>query len=228
MDAITLQPAAGAHGELTGILLVRALLESQGNPRKKILIPDSAHGTNPATAAIAGYAVENIRSNDQGMIDLEALSTSVTEDVAALMVTNPNTLGVFEENIVQAAEILHAKGALVYMDGANMNALVGITRPGDFGVDVMHLNLHKTFSTPHGGGGPGGGPVAVKKHLEPFLPVPRLKNDRRRAGARLRSSAIASAKCGRSTATSACWCARWPTSWRTAATVCATPRSTRC
>jgi glycine dehydrogenase subunit 2 len=175
LDAVTLQPAAGAHGELTGILLVRALLASRGNPRKKILVPDSAHGTNPATAGIAGYAVANIASNDHGMIDLEQLSRLVDEDVAALMVTNPNTLGVFEENIVKAAEILHAKGAMVYMDGANMNALVGITRPGDFGVDVMHLNLHKTFSTPHGGGGPGGGPVAVKKHLEPFLPTPRLK-----------------------------------------------------
>jgi glycine dehydrogenase subunit 2 len=178
LDAVTLQPAAGAHGELTGILLVRALLESQGNPRKKILVPDSAHGTNPATAAIAGYAVENVKSNAQGMIDLEELSKRVDENVAALMVTNPNTLGVFEENIVRAADILHAKGAMVYMDGANMNALVGVARPGDFGIDVMHINLHKTFSTPHGGGGPGGGPVAVKKHLEPFLPVPRL----RRAG----------------------------------------------
>jgi glycine dehydrogenase subunit 2 len=176
LDAVTLQPAAGAHGELTGILLIRALLESQGNPRKKILVPDSAHGTNPATAGIAGYTVQNIKSNSQGMIDLEELSKHVDADVAALMVTNPNTLGVFEENIVAAADILHQKGAMVYMDGANMNALVGITRPGDFGVDVMHINLHKTFSTPHGGGGPGGGPVAVKKHLEPFLPVPRLKN----------------------------------------------------
>jgi glycine cleavage system P protein (glycine dehydrogenase) subunit 2 len=175
MDAITLQPAAGAHGELTGILLIRALLEKRGNPRKKILIPDSAHGTNPATAAIAGYSVENIRSNAEGGIDLEGLARAVDKDVAAIMVTNPNTLGVFENEIARAAEILHAKGALVYMDGANMNALVGITRPGDFGVDVMHLNLHKTFSTPHGGGGPGGGPVAVKKALEPFLPVPRLK-----------------------------------------------------
>jgi glycine dehydrogenase subunit 2 len=164
MDAVTLQPAAGAHGELTGILLIRALLEKRGNPRKKILIPDSAHGTNPATAAIAGYAVQNIPS-----------SATVDKDVAALMVTNPNTLGVFEENIIQAAEILHKKGAMLYMDGANMNALVGIARPGDFGVDVMHLNLHKTFSTPHGGGGPGAGPVAVKKVLEPFLPAPRLK-----------------------------------------------------
>ena len=175
MDAITLQPAAGAHGELTGILLVHALMEKRGNPRKKILIPDSAHGTNPATAAIAGYTVENIRSNEQGEIDLEVLARAVDKDVAALMVTNPNTIGVFEQDITKAAEILHAKGAMLYMDGANMNALVGIARPGDFGVDVMHINLHKTFSTPHGGGGPGGGPVAVKKSLEPFLPIPRLK-----------------------------------------------------
>jgi glycine dehydrogenase subunit 2 len=175
MDAVTLQPAAGAHGELTGILLIRALLEKRGNPRKKILIPDSAHGTNPATAAIAGYAVENVKSGDNGLLDVAALEQLVNDDVAALMVTNPNTLGVFENHITQAAEILHRKGAMLYMDGANMNALVGIARPGDFGVDVMHLNLHKTFSTPHGGGGPGAGPVAVKKALEPFLPVPRLK-----------------------------------------------------
>jgi glycine dehydrogenase subunit 2 len=175
LDAVTLQPAAGAHGELTGILLIRALLEKRGNPRQKVLIPDSAHGTNPATAAIAGYAVENIRSNDCGMVDLAELERIVDKDVAALMVTNPNTLGVFEGNIRSIADILHKKGALLYMDGANMNALVGIARPGDFGVDVMHLNLHKTFSTPHGGGGPGGGPVAVKKILEPFLPLPRLK-----------------------------------------------------
>ncbi|HET9320306.1 MAG TPA: aminomethyl-transferring glycine dehydrogenase subunit GcvPB [Bryobacteraceae bacterium] len=180
MDAITLQPAAGAHGELTGILLIRALLEKRGNPRKRVLIPDSAHGTNPATAAIAGYAVENIRSNDRGMVDLAELERIVDKDVAALMVTNPNTLGVFEGNIKSIADILHKKGALLYMDGANMNALVGIARPGEFGVDVMHLNLHKTFSTPHGGGGPGGGPVAVKKILEPFLPLPRLKRLRNR------------------------------------------------
>jgi glycine dehydrogenase subunit 2 len=175
MDAVTLQPAAGAHGELTGILLVRALLESLGGARERILVPDSAHGTNPATAAIAGYQIENIRSNERGMLDVENLARTVNEDVAALMLTNPNTLGVFEPNIGRIAEILHAKGAQLYMDGANMNALAGITRPGDSGVDVMHLNLHKTFSTPHGGGGPGGGPVAVKAHLEPFLPVPRLK-----------------------------------------------------
>ena len=172
MDAITLQPAAGAHGELTGILLVRAYLESQGNPRKKVLIPDSAHGTNPATAAMAGYTVENLKSNAAGMVDIASLEAQVNEDVAALMLTNPNTLGVFEQEIHKIAAVLHAKGALLYMDGANMNALVGKTRPGDFGVDVMHLNLHKTFSTPHGGGGPGSGPVACKKILEPFLPVP--------------------------------------------------------
>jgi glycine dehydrogenase subunit 2 len=175
MDAVTLQPAAGAHGELTGILLARALLQSRGNPRKKILVPDSAHGTNPATASMVGYAVENIKSNEQGMIDPAVLAAAVNEDVAALMVTNPNTVGVFEQDIHKIAAIMHEKGAVVYMDGANMNALVGITRPGDFGIDVMHLNLHKTFSTPHGGGGPGSGAVAVKSHLEPFLPGPRLK-----------------------------------------------------
>ncbi len=174
MDAVTLQPAAGAHGEFTGILMVRALLQSQGHPRKKLLIPDSAHGTNPATATMAGYAVQNIKSNNLGMIDVDELARAVDEDVAALMLTNPNTLGIFEEHITRIAEILHAKGAQLYMDGANMNALVGIARPGDFGADVMHLNLHKTFSTPHGGGGPGSGPVAVKRHLIPFLPKPRI------------------------------------------------------
>jgi len=174
MDTITLQPAAGAHGEFTGILLVRAWHESQGNPRHKILIPDSAHGTNPATAAICGYQVENLKSNADGGIDLEALERQVTDDTAALMLTNPSTLGVFENQIHKIADILHAKGALLYMDGANMNALVGKVRPGDFGVDVMHLNLHKTFSTPHGGGGPGSGPVACKNFLEPFLPIPVL------------------------------------------------------
>jgi glycine dehydrogenase subunit 2 len=172
MDAVTLQPAAGAQGELTGLLLIRAYLESQGNPRKKVLIPDSAHGTNPATAVIAGYAVENVKSDAHGGIDVARLAETVNEDVAALMVTNPNTLGIFERNISEIAKILHARGALLYMDGANMNALTGIARPGDFGVDVMHLNLHKTFSTPHGGGGPGAGPVAMKKILEPFMPTP--------------------------------------------------------
>src|SRR5689334_220080 len=172
MDAITLQPAAGAQGELTGVLMARAYLQSKGNPRKRILIPDSAHGTNPATAAIAGYQVENLKSNAAGMVDIASLQAQMNDDIAALMPTNPNTLGVFEQEIHKIADIVHAKGGIVYMDGANMNALVGKVRPGDFGVDVMHLNLHKTFSTPHGGGGPGSGPVAVKKILEPFLPVP--------------------------------------------------------
>jgi glycine dehydrogenase subunit 2 len=174
MDAITLQPAAGAHGELTGLLMVRAYQQSKGNPRKKILIPDSAHGTNPATAATVGYAVENLKSNVHGMVDVAALGAQMNEDVAALMLTNPNTLGVFEQEIHKIADILHAKGGLLYMDGANMNALVGKVRPGDFGVDLMHLNLHKTFSTPHGGGGPGSGPVAGKQFLAPFLPTPVL------------------------------------------------------
>jgi glycine dehydrogenase subunit 2 len=174
MDAITLQPSAGAQGELTGLLLIRAYLERQGNARKKVLIPDSAHGTNPATAVIAGYQVESIKSESHGQIDVDKLRELVTEDVAALMITNPSTLGIFEERMPEIAAILHGKGALLYMDGANMNALAGVARPGDLGVDVMHLNLHKTMSTPHGGGGPGAGPVAMKKILEPFRPAPIL------------------------------------------------------
>src|SRR5438477_2654372 len=183
MDAITLQPAAGAHGEMTGLLMVRAYHQSKGNARKKILIPDSAHGTNPATAAMVNYAVENLKSDSRGMVDIASLESQMNEDVAALMLTNPNTLGVFEQQIHKIADILHAKGGLLYMDGANMNALVGKVRPGDFGVDVMHLNLHKTFSTPHGGGGPGSGPVAVKQFLEPFLPIPVLVRQTQTPGA---------------------------------------------
>ncbi len=175
MDAVTTQPAAGAHGELTGLLLIRAYLESKGNARRVVLVPDSAHGTNPASARIAGYEVVEIASNDRGMIDLETLRAAIDDNVAALMVTNPNTVGIFEHDIDAVAAALHERGAQLYMDGANMNALVGVARPGDFGVDVMHLNLHKTFSTPHGGGGPGAGPVAVKRHLEPFLPIPRIR-----------------------------------------------------
>src|SRR6201985_2208108 len=174
MDTITLQPAAGAHGEFTGILLAKAYHQAQGNPRKKILIPDSAHGTNPATAAVCGYEIANLKSNAQGMVDIAELERMVDGDTAALMLTNPSTIGVFESEIHKIADVLHAKGALLYMDGANMNALVGKPRPGDFGVDVMHLNLHKTFSTPHGGGGPGSGPVAAKKILEAFLPTTAL------------------------------------------------------
>jgi glycine dehydrogenase subunit 2 len=172
MDAFTLQPAAGAHGELAGMMIIRAGLEQRGNPRKIVLIPDSAHGTNPSSAHLCGYAVKEIKSNEHGTINVEDLEREMNGDVAALMVTNPNTLGVFEGEICRAAEIVHSRGGYVYMDGANMNALTGVVRPGDMGVDVLHLNLHKTFSTPHGGGGPGAGPVGVKKELEPFLPVP--------------------------------------------------------
>lgn len=174
MDAVSLQPAAGAHGELTGILMIRAYHESKGRARTKILIPDSAHGTNPASVAISGYVVENVPSNAGGTVDLDSLRKAVDGEVAAIMITNPNTLGVFESQISEIAEVLHSHGALVYMDGANLNAMMGITRPGDFGVDVLHINLHKTFTTPHGGGGPGSGPVAVRKILEPFLPYPTV------------------------------------------------------
>jgi glycine dehydrogenase subunit 2 len=175
MDAFTLQPAAGAHGELTGMMIIRAALEDRGDPRKYVLIPDSAHGTNPSSAHICGYTVREIKSNEDGMIDLESLEKEMTDDVAALMVTNPNTLGIFESDICRIAEIVHARGGLVYMDGANMNALTGIVRPGDMGIDVIHINLHKTFSTPHGGGGPGSGPVGVKKALDAYLPVPIIE-----------------------------------------------------
>jgi glycine dehydrogenase subunit 2 len=172
LDAFTLQPAAGAHGELTGMMIIRAALEERGNPRKYVLIPDSAHGTNPSSAHICGYSVREIKSNEYGMIDVPSLEREMTEDVAALMVTNPNTLGVFEADICRIAEVVHAKGGLMYMDGANMNALTGIVRPGEMGIDVLHINLHKTFSTPHGGGGPGSGPVGVTAGLAAYLPVP--------------------------------------------------------
>ncbi|MFP4081194.1 MAG: aminomethyl-transferring glycine dehydrogenase subunit GcvPB [Candidatus Aminicenantes bacterium] len=175
MDAFTLQPSAGAQGELLGMMLVRAYLEEQGDPRKIVLIPDSAHGTNPSSAHLCGYRVHEVRSNQKGTVDLDALSRAVTEDVAALMITNPNTLGIFETDIRKIARIIHSRGGLLYMDGANMNALVGKCRPGEMDVDIIHLNLHKTFSTPHGGGGPGSGPLGVKKHLEPYLPVPIIE-----------------------------------------------------
>jgi glycine dehydrogenase subunit 2 len=173
MDAISLQPSAGAQGEMTGIFLIAAYHRSRGDTaRKVVIIPDSAHGTNPATAALAGFTVRGIKSNAEGLTDLAALKAALGPDVAALMLTNPSTIGRFETQVVEVAKLVHDAGALLYMDGANMNALIGIAKPGDFGVDVMHFNLHKTFSTPHGGGGPGSGPVAVKKFLEPFLPVP--------------------------------------------------------
>ena len=174
MDAVTLQPAAGAHGELTGMLLFHAYHKSKGSRRSKIIVPDTAHGTNPASAALIGYSPVNVKSNERGILSAETIAAVMDEETAGIMVTNPNTLGFFEENIRKIAEVVHAKDGLVYADGANMNALMGIVNVGEIGVDVLHLNLHKTFSTPHGGGGPGSGPVCVRKHLEPFLPVPRV------------------------------------------------------
>ncbi|HHS50455.1 MAG TPA: glycine dehydrogenase subunit 2 [candidate division Zixibacteria bacterium] len=173
----TLQPAAGAHGELTGLLMIRAYHEKNGNPRKNIIIPDSSHGTNPASIVFAGYEPVEIKSTERGTIDLAALEAALSEDTAALMVTNPNTLGLFEKDIVKVCEMAHAVGAQMYMDGANLNAMMGYVRPADLGFDVAHFNLHKTFSTPHGGGGPGSGPLSVADHLEPFLPRPVVRRD---------------------------------------------------
>jgi glycine dehydrogenase subunit 2 len=172
MDAVSLQPAAGAQGELAGVLMIRAYHRSRGEQRTKVLVPDSAHGTNPASTAIAGFEVVQLRSDQNGEVDLGELDRHLGADVAAFMITMPNTLGMFEARIVEIIEMCHARGVQVYMDGANLNAVLGITRPGDLGFDVCHFNLHKTFTTPHGGGGPGAGPVGVKAHLEPFLPVP--------------------------------------------------------
>ncbi len=172
MERVTLQPSAGAQGELTGMLMIRAYLSDRGNPRRKVLVPDTAHGTNPASSSLCGYQVIQVKSNERGVLSPQAIEEKMDEDVAALMITNPNTLGLFEENICQIAEIVHRKDGQVYCDGANLNALLGLTRVGDMGVDVLHFNLHKTFSTPHGGGGPGSGPVGVKEHLAEYLPVP--------------------------------------------------------
>jgi len=178
MDAVSLQPAAGAQGELTGILMIRAWLAERGDARRYVLVPDSAHGTNPASVTISGYQARPLKSNARGTVDLDDLDRAMTDEVAALMLTNPNTLGVFEDQIQEIARRVHDRGGLLYMDGANMNALLAVARPADFGVDVMHLNLHKTFTTPHGGGGPGSGPVAVKKLLEPYLPAPTIERAR--------------------------------------------------
>ncbi len=188
MDAFTLQPAAGAHGELTGLLLIRAYHTARGNPRSKVIVPDSAHGTNPSSAHLAGYQVVTVPSNKQGEVDIDKFRAVLDGEVAAVMLTNPSTHGVFETNILEVARMAHEAGALLYYDGANLNALVGMARPGDMGFDVVHLNVHKTFSTPHGGGGPGAGPVGVKKALEPFLPVPRLKTVKDEAPSASRST----------------------------------------
>ena len=174
LDAVSLQPAAGAQGELTGMLVVRAYHVDRGGARKRVLIPASAHGTNPASSALCGYDVVEVPAGKRGLLEAAAVARVMDESVAALMVTNPNTLGLFEEELQAVAEIVHARGGLVYMDGANMNALMGVAKAGDMGVDVMQFNLHKTFSTPHGGGGPGAGPIAVRENLAPYLPVPRV------------------------------------------------------
>jgi len=180
LPGISLQPAAGAHGEMTGIMIIRAFIDARdgkeaSSKRRTMLIPDSAHGTNPASAHLSGFTVKTIRSTPEGLTDLDHLRELCGHgDVAGLMLTNPNTLGLFEKNIQEICRIVHEAGGLVYMDGANMNALVGVARPGDMGVDIIHLNLHKTFSTPHGGGGPGSGPCCCTRGLEPFLPVPRI------------------------------------------------------
>jgi glycine dehydrogenase subunit 2 len=176
-DAVTLQPAAGAHGELTGMLIIHAYHAKQGRQRSKIIIPDTAHGTNPASATLCGYKSVNLKSGPKGILEPEAVAEIMDEETAGIMITNPNTLGLFEENIKEICEIVHAKGGLVYGDGANMNAIMGVVQPGKLGIDVLHLNLHKTFSTPHGGGGPGSGPVAVNEKLTQFLPVPRVEKE---------------------------------------------------
>jgi len=177
MDAITMQPVAGAHGELTGLKLIRAYHRQRGENRNKVIVPDSAHGTNPASAAVCGLEIVEIKSNEDGSINLDALRAAVGPDTAAFMLTNPSTLGLFETNIKEIASIVHHAGGLLYYDGANANAIMGIVRPGDMGFDVVHFNLHKTFGTPHGGGGPGSGPVGVKNNLVPFLPAPVLTFD---------------------------------------------------
>ena len=180
MAAFSLQPVAGAHGELTGMMIARDWFRRRGEDRKTVLVPDSAHGTNPASVVICGFTPKTIPSNEAGLIDPEALRQEADDDTAVLMLTLPNTLGLFEKDIEEIIKIVHDAGALVYMDGANMNALMGIVKPGSIGIDIMHLNLHKTFSTPHGGGGPGSGPVGVREHLASLLPVPRVVKEKGR------------------------------------------------
>jgi glycine dehydrogenase subunit 2 len=177
MHRVTFQPAAGAHGELTALMMIRAYHDDRGERRTRVIVPDSAHGTNPASAAMCGFTVVTVPSDARGNIDSGALRRAADGSIAALMLTNPNTLGLFEEQITEVADIVHGCGALMYLDGANFNAVLGVTRPGDQGFDVMHMNVHKTFSTPHGGGGPGAGPVAVKRPLEPYLPSPTIERD---------------------------------------------------
>jgi glycine dehydrogenase subunit 2 len=177
LAAATFQPAAGAHGELTGLLIIRAHHEARNDPRRRVVIPDAAHGTNPASVRLAGFEVTTVASSPEGLVDLDSLEKALDTDVAAFMITNPNTLGLFERNIARVAELVHGVGGQLYYDGANFNAILGKARPGDMGFDVVHLNLHKTFATPHGGGGPGAGPLVVAEHLADFLPAPVVVKD---------------------------------------------------
>lgn len=177
MDAVTLQPAAGAHGELAGMMIIKKYFETKGENRKKVIIPDSAHGTNPASAHLCGFDIVPVKSNEKGQVDVDALKEVLETDVAAIMMTNPNTLGIYEENVLEISKLMHDNGSLLYYDGANFNAIMGYSNPALMGFDVVHLNLHKTFSTPHGGGGPGAGPVGVVKSLKEFLPTPVVEFD---------------------------------------------------
>ena len=231
---VSLQPSAGAHGELAGLLLTRAYHADRGESRDKVLTPDTAHGTNPATVTMAGYEVVKVATDERGGIDVDDLRAKADDDVACLMLTNPNTLGLFDEHIEEIAEIVHGTGATLYYDGANLNAVMGISRPGDMGFDIVHVNLHKSFSQPHGGGGPGAGPIAVSERIEPFLPRPQVvqQGADRTAASRTSSSTSTgpsrSAGCAASRATSACSCAPTPTSSASAATGCARRRRRRC
>jgi glycine dehydrogenase subunit 2 len=192
LDAVSLQPAAGAHGELTALYVAAAYFRDRGETRRKrVLVPDSAHGTNPASAALAGFEAVQVKSNAQGLVDLDDLRVKLDDTVAVFMITNPNTLGLFEKQIRTITDLLHERGALVYLDGANMNAILGVTRPGDFGADMQHYNVHKTFTGPHGAGGPGAGPIAVRQHLAPYLPAPLVaKLESRSTGGVTQSSVL--------------------------------------
>ena len=231
---VSLQPSAGSHGELAGLLLTRAYHADRGETRTKVLTPDTAHGTNPATVTMAGYEVVKVGTAEDGGVDLDDLREKADEDVACLMLTNPNTLGLFDSNIEEIAEIVHGVGGTLYYDGANLNAVMGVSRPGDMGFDIVHYNLHKTFTQPHGGGGPGAGPIAVCDRIEPFLPVPQVVRTSRPAtgpgppSTSTTTGPSRSARCAASRATSACSCAPTPTSARWAPRACARSPSWRC
>ena len=233
LEHVSLQPSAGSHGELAGLLLTRAYHADRGEQRPKVLTPDTAHGTNPASVTMAGYEVVKVATDERGGVDLDDLRSKVDDHVACLMLTNPNTLGLFDENITEITRMVHDAGGTLYYDGANLNAIMGHTRPGDMGFDIVHVNLHKSFSQPHGGGGPGAGPIAVSERLEPYLPVPRLVRAQGETAppppsASTTSGRSRSAACAASRATSASSFAPTPTSAASAATASPTPRRPRC